>query len=102
MTNFETKHYPVAGSSALESKQEDNIIEFPFEGNEGKSRCFPMEYLGNKGRMAIAKALETESVQELLHGSLRGKPFNQAKWWQSLLLGASFFVAAIACIYFGR
>jgi len=102
MENYETMQYPTAGSAALESEYEEHIIEFPFLPDARREGRLSRPRLLQAARHAAQRVARAESVQELLHGSLKGQAINRAKRWQTLLMGGCFLAVAIACVYFGR
>ncbi|MCL1798468.1 MAG: hypothetical protein FWG23_01830 [Eggerthellaceae bacterium] len=102
MKNFKRAHYSTLGSSALESECVGNIIEFPapFEREEGSAR--EEGPLARAARRAFSGLLKTQSAQDLMYGSFKGKAFGRAKRWQSVAMGASLFLIACAFVLFGN
>lgn len=98
MKNFST-HYTVVGSSALQSKSETTIIEFPGLESFQESLEAPDKGLFSKMKESISSL---SFIQELKQGSIKGKPINKSKPWQNIAVGSFFFIFAFACIWFGR
>ena len=97
MKNFKRTHYPVVGTSALQSQHQENLIDFSsLTASKGKhaSKKMPLKSLKNR-------IIQSENVQSLLHGSLKGKSFNKASKGQTFAIGMCFFAFAIAFVYFG-
>lgn len=95
-------HYMTVGSSALKNEPTGHIIEFPSRYlNEvyGQHVKEPQR-LSFFTRIKNA-ILKTQSMQDLHYGSLKGRSLNRVKPWQSALATTGFFLAAMACVYFG-
>jgi len=102
MKKVERTHYPVVGSSALKPEYTEHIVDFPLSPEKRGKHVLAGNTFSRSGRRIVAHIMHTQSVQELLYGTLQGKSFNKAKGWQSLAMGSTLFVIAIACLFVGR
>lgn len=97
MKNSNTR-YTVIGSSALQSKSEATIIEFP---NLSVSQEVPTVSKVSLRAKFKSRLSSSHLIQGLRKGSIKGTAINRSKPWQNVLAGSFFFVFALACIYFG-
>lgn len=104
MKNFNTDCH-VIGSSALKSDQFQVIIEFPSPPEEDlptSKRANPFDYILKSFSALKGKVYHSEMIQELLNGTIQGKPFGNSKPWQAVIVGCFLFAVAIGSIYIGR
>jgi len=102
MNKVEITHYPIVGSSALKPEYTEGTIDYPLLPEEKEGRSHKDNILHRAKDRAVAYVMQTDSVQDLLHGSLQGKSFNQTEGWKTLVMGCSLFIIAIACLYLGQ
>lgn len=94
--------YTTVGSSALKSEPLEHVIEFPSRYfNEVHGQHVKEDENIKLFSHAKSLILKTQSVQDFRHGSLRGRSTQRVKPWQSGLATVSFFLVAMACVYFG-
>lgn len=110
MKNFAAR-YPVSGTSALKPKPEhvlceaSNIIEFPGRRTQSAAYADRVQVdrrsAQERGPLGCRRALASETVRDMLRGTVRGRTFDRVEPWQAVLVGVLFTAISFSSLFLG-